>query len=148
MSKKKKILLGVAFILFLVALWLVTYFLWLQVEPKGDNIITAEELAEYDSKDSIFYEATVIVNESEYTLSELNKSVLGDTVIVDVEVNNREVQGYVTYSDTVSKPQVKLADEDTYAQIILPEENMKQSAETTEPSLEQENEEETTNEWE
>lgn len=122
MSNKKKVGLGILFVLFLVGVWFATYFCWLQVEPKGDNIITSEELARYDDRDSIFYEATVTLDNKDYTLDTLNKSVLGDTVVVDVKVNNREVQGYVTFSDVISKPEVKLADEDVYAQIILPEE--------------------------
>ena len=121
MNKKKKVIIGVSFILFLVALWLATYFLWLQVEPKGNNVVTSEDLVEYDNKDSIFYEATIVLNDKEYALTDLDKSVLGDTIVVNVEVNNRKVQGYVTYSDVVTDPKVKLADSDDFAQIILPD---------------------------
>lgn len=125
MSRKKKILLGVGFVVFLVILWCVVYFSWLQVEPKGDNILTAEELKGYDEydTDSVFTDATVIINDKEYKLSEVKKSLLtDDNVVVAVKVNDREVQGYITVSDTISSPEVRLSDSDTYAQVIIPEE--------------------------
>lgn len=125
MSRKKKILLGVGFVVFLVILWCVVYFSWLQVEPKGDNILTAEELRGYDKQDadSVFTDATVIINDKEYKLSEVKKSLLtDDNVVVTVKVNDREVQGYITLSDTISSPEVRLSDSDNYAQVIIPEE--------------------------
>lgn len=125
MSRKKKILLGVGFVVFLVILWCVVYFFWLQVEPKGDNILTAEELRGYDKQDadSVFTDATVIINDKEYKLSEVKKSLLtDDNVVVTVKVNDREVQGYITLSDTISSPEVRLSDSDNYAQVIILEE--------------------------
>lgn len=118
---KNKIIFGIGFLLFLVLVWVVTYKLWLGVEPKGDNVITRDELEEYDNRQSIFYEAEVKVGDTVYQLADLNKEILGSNIVVEVKVNERKVQGYVTFSDTVDKPEVKLADEDTYAQIILPE---------------------------
>lgn len=124
MSRKKKILLGVGFVVFLVILWCVVYFSWLQVEPKGDNILTAEELKKYDEQNtnSVFTNATVIINDKEYELNEVKKSLLTDDVVVTVKVNDREVQGYITVSDTISSPEVRLPDSDNYAQVIIPEE--------------------------
>lgn len=125
MSRKKKILLGVGFVVFLVILWCVVYFSWLQVEPKGDNILTAKELKGYDEHDtdSVFTDSTVIINDKEYKLSEVKKSLLtDDNVVVAVKVNDREVQGYITVSDTISSPEVRLSDSDNYAQVIIPEE--------------------------
>lgn len=124
MSRKKKILLGVGFVVFLVILWCAVYFSWLQVEPKGDNILTAEELKGYDEQNnnSVFTNATVIINDKEYELNEVKKRLLTDDVVVTVKVNDREVQGYITVSDTISSPEVRLSDSDTYAQVIIPEE--------------------------
>lgn len=124
MSRRKKILLGVGFVVFLVILWCVVYFFWLQVEPKGDNILTAEELKGYDEQNinSVFTKATVIINDKEYELNEVKKSLLTDDVVVTVKVNDREVQGYITLSDTISSPEVRLSDSDNYAQVIIPEE--------------------------
>lgn len=124
MSKRKKILLGIGFVVFLVVLWCLVYFSWLQVEPKGDNILTAEELKGYDEQDadSVFTDATVVIDKKEYKLSEVKKSLLTDDVVVTVKVNDREVQGYITVSDTISIPEVRLSDSDNYAQVIIPEE--------------------------
>lgn len=125
MSREKKILLGVGFVVFLVILWCVVYFSWLQVEPEGDNILTAEELKGYDEHDtdSVFTDATVIIDDKEYKLSEVKKSLLTDgNVVVAVKVNDREVQGYITVSDTISSPEVRLSDSDNCAQVIIPEE--------------------------
>lgn len=121
MSKKKKITLGVGFIVFLVALWVAVYFICLSVEPKGDNVITKEQLESMDKSDSIFYEATVTIDDKDYSLSDLTEEVIGDNIVVKVEVNNRQVQGYVTFSDVITKAEVKLEDSDSYAQLILPE---------------------------
>lgn len=124
MSKRRKILLGAGFVVFLVILWCVVYFSWLQVEPKGDNILTAEELRKYDEQNdnSVFTEATVIINDEEYKLNEVKKSLITDNVVVTVKVNDREVQGYIAVSDTIDRPEVRLSDSDNYAQVIIPEE--------------------------
>ena len=121
MSKSKKVIFVVSFFVFLVVLWLVTYFCWLNVKPKSSKSITKEELESYDNSNSTFTSAKVTFNGKEYELDELNKKVLSDDVVVDVEVNGRKVQGYVTYSDKVSKPKVKLSSEEVIAKVILPD---------------------------
>lgn len=121
---KKKIIIGVCFVVFLAILWCGVYYAWLQVEPKGDNVLTAEELKKYDEsdEDSVFTEAVITIDGKDYDLDELKKELVGDDVVVSVKVNNREVQGYVTVSDTIENPEVRLADSDDYAQVIIPEE--------------------------
>lgn len=119
MSKSKKVVFGVAFVLFLVALWFSVYFICLQIKPKGDNVVTAKELAELDDKDTTLYDGTIIVEDKEYALKDLSKSELGDTVVVKVKLDNKELKGYITYSDVVTKPEIKLFDNGAYAKVIL-----------------------------
>ena len=119
MSKSKKVVFGVSFVLFLVTLWFSVYFICLQIKPKGDNVVTAKELAELDDKDITLYDGTVIIEDKEYKLKDLSKSELGDTVVVKVKLDNKELKGYITYSDVVTKPEIKLFDNGAYAKVIL-----------------------------
>lgn len=122
MSKKKKVVLGVVFVVFLVALWFITYFVCLQIKPKGDNVVTKEQLEELDKQEEVFYDAKITVNDEEYSLNKLTQDILGSEVVVDVSVDDKEpMQGYVTYSDVVDKAQVKVFKDQNYAQIILPD---------------------------
>ena len=118
MSNKKKIIFGVCFIVFLVTLWLATYHIWLSVEPKGDNFITAEQLSEIDK--GIHTEAKVFIGSTEYNLQDLNKDILQGVVIVYVELDSKKVQGYVVFDDTVLAPIVEYSENDSYAKVILP----------------------------
>lgn len=119
MSRNKKVVFGVAFVLFLIVLWISVYFICLQIKPKGDNVITAKELAEFDDKDTTLYDGTIIVEDKEYALKDLSKSELGDTVVVKVKLDDKELKGYITYSDVVTKPEIKLFDNGAYAKVIL-----------------------------
>lgn len=119
MSRNKKVVFGVAFVLFLIVLWFSVYFICLQIKPKGDNVVTAKELAELDDKDTTLYDGTIIVEDKEYALKDLSKSELGDTVVVKVKLDDKELKGYITYSDVVTKPEIKLFDNDAYAKVIL-----------------------------
>lgn len=122
MSKKKKVVLGVVFVVFLVALWFITYFVCLQIKPKGDNVVTKEQLEELDKQEEVFYDAKITVNDEEYSLNKLTQDILGSEVVVDVSVDDKEpMQGYVTYSDVVDKAQVKVFKDQNYAQVILPD---------------------------
>lgn len=122
MSKKKKVVLGVVFVVFLVALWFITYFVCLQIKPKGDNVITKEQLDELDKQEEVFYDADIIVDDKEYSLNELTGNDLGGKVVVDVRLKGKEtIQGYVTYSDLVDKSQVKVFKDQNYVQVILPD---------------------------
>lgn len=119
MSRNKKVVFGVAFVLFLIVLWFSVYFICLQIKPKGDNVVTAKELAELDDKDTTLYDGTIIVEDKEYALKDLSKSELGDTVVVKVKLDDKELKGYITYSDVVTKPEIKLFDNGAYAKVIL-----------------------------
>lgn len=119
MSRNKKVVFGVAFVLFLIVLWVSVYFICLQIKPKGDNVVTAKELAELDDKDTTLYDGTIIVEDKEYALKDLSKSELGDTVVVKVKLDDKELKGYITYSDVVTKPEIKLFDNGAYAKVIL-----------------------------
>lgn len=119
MSRNKKVIFGVAFVLFLIVLWVSVYFICLQIKPKGDNVVTAKELAELDDKDTTLYDGTIIVEDKEYALKDLSKSELGDTVVVKVKLDDKELKGYITYSDVVTKPEIKLFDNGAYAKVIL-----------------------------
>lgn len=122
MSKKKKVVLGVVFVVFLVALWFITYFVCLQIKPKGDNVVTKEQLEELDKQEEVFYDAKITVNDEEYSLNKLTQDILGSEVVVGVSVDDKEpMQGYVTYSDVVDKAQVKVFKDQNYAQVILPD---------------------------
>lgn len=122
MSKKKKVVLGVLFVVFLVALWFITYFVCLQIKPKGDNVVTKEQLEELDNQEEVFYDAKITVNDEEYSLNKLTQDILGSEVVVDVAVDGQKsMQGYVTYSDVVDKAQVKVFKDQNYAQVILPD---------------------------
>lgn len=119
MSRNKKVVFGVAFVLFLIVLWVSVYFICLQIKPKGDNVVTAKDLAELDDKDTTLYDGTIIVEDKEYALKDLSKSELGDTVVVKVKLDDKELKGYITYSDVVTKPEIKLFDNGAYAKVIL-----------------------------
>ena len=119
MSRNKKVVFGVAFVLFLIVLWVSVYFICLQIKPKGDNVVTAKELAELDDKDTTLYDGTIIVEDKEYALKDLSKSELGDTVVVKVKLDDKELKGYITCSDVVTKPEIKLFDNGAYAKVIL-----------------------------
>ena len=119
MSRNKKVVFGVAFVLFLIVLWVSVYFICLQIKPKGDNVVTAKELAELDDKDTTLYDGTIIVEDKEYALKDLSKSKLGDTVVVKVKLDDKELKGYITYSDVVTKPEIKLFDNGAYTKVIL-----------------------------
>lgn len=122
MSKKKKVVLGVVFVVFLVALWFITYFVCLQIKPKGDNVVTKEQLEELDKQEEVFYDAKITVNDEEYSLNKLTQDILGSEIVVDVAVDGQKsMQGYVTYSDVVDKAQVKVFKDQNYAQVILPD---------------------------
>lgn len=122
MSKKKKVVLGVCFVLFLVILWFSTYFTWLDIKPTGDNVITKEQLDELDKQEEVFYDADIIVDDKEYSLNELTGNDLGGKVVVDVKLKGKEtIQGYVTYSDLADKSQVKVFKDQNYVQVILPD---------------------------
>lgn len=122
MSKKKKVVLGVVFVVFLVALWFVTYFVCLQIKPKGDNVVTKEQLEELDKQEEVFYDAKITVKNEDYSLDKLTQGILGSDVVVEVAVDSHKpMQGYVTYSDVVDKPQVKVFKDQNYAQVILPD---------------------------
>lgn len=122
MSKGRKVVLGVCFVLFLVILWFSTYFVCLQIKPKGDNVVTKEQLEELDKQEEVFYDAKITVNDEEYSLNKLTQDILGSEVVVDVSVDDKEpMQGYVTYSDVVDKAQVKVFKDQNYAQVILPD---------------------------
>lgn len=122
MSKKKKVVLGVLFGVFLVVLWFITYFVCLQIKPKGDNVVTKEQLEELDNQEEVFYDAKITVNDEEYSLNKLTQDILGSEIVVDVAVDGQKsMQGYVTYSDVVDKAQVKVFKDQNYAQVILPD---------------------------
>ena len=122
MSKKKKVVLGVVFVVFLVALWFITYFVCLQIKPKGDNVVTKEQLEELDKQEEVFYDAKIIVNDEEYSLNKLTQDILGSEIVVNVTVDGQKsMQGYVTYSDVVDKAQVKVFKDQNYVQVILPD---------------------------
>lgn len=122
MNSKKKVVFGVAFVVFLVVLWFTTYFIWLQIKPENDKDVTVEQLVMYDESINTYTDATITVGDKEYLLKDLTKEVLGDTVVVNVKVNDIKTQGYVVFSDTVTEPKVELQDEESYAKVILPEE--------------------------
>lgn len=122
MSKKKKVVLGVVFVVFLVVLWFVTYFVCLQIKPKGDNVVTKEQLEELDKQEEVFYNAKITVKNEDYSLDKVTQAILGSDVVVEVAVDgHKSMQGYVTYSDVVDKPQVKVFKDQNYVQVILPD---------------------------
>lgn len=123
-NKVTRIAIGVFIVLGLVVIWVCTYNICMNTAPKNAEI-TKEDVENFDESRYIFKDADITVGKKTYKLKDLNKDVIKDNVVVTVKVNNREVQGYVVYSDILTEPQVKLADDDKYAQIMLPEKGEK-----------------------
>lgn len=123
-SKAGKVGLGVVAVGMIGVLWYGVYNYTLSVDTKRD-VITSEQIEEMDKDNGVFYDAKITVNDKEYDLSELTKDIVGDNVVVQVSVNDRTVQGYVTVSDMDLKPRVVLSDQDNYAQVILPDKSSK-----------------------
>lgn len=121
MSNKKKIVYGVTCVLCLAVIWVTTYFICLQIKPKGDKVVTKQELESMDNQEKIYKSAKIKVDKKEYDLSELTTDKLKGTVVIKVIIDKKEYQGYVSVSDVVKEPQVKLFKDKNYAQVVIPE---------------------------
>lgn len=92
-------------------------YAWFIMMPSKSNVVV-----DIPEVDGMYNNAKVTVNGTSYNLKDLNKSVLNGTVVVDVEVDGRNVQGYVSYKEKILSPVVVLTDEDDYARVYLPSE--------------------------
>lgn len=122
-KNKNKLVFVVSFILFVLVIWVSVYVVTLNAKPKGyDAVKDGIELV--NPNEETVYDATVVISDKEYTLDMLNKKILKGEVVLSVKIKDKNYQGYVSVSDMITKPLVKVFKDKNYVQVLIPEKQM------------------------